>query len=147
MAFLLVGCFYERAHTREMAAFGGTAKVAPVLAGTLVFMAFASLGLPGGSGFVGEFMVLLGAFEPYRWLTVAAGAAVVLTAGYLLWMLRRVVFGKLNPERADMPDMTITEATAIFPLAIVVVAVGVFPQTLVGVIEASATAVASLLGG
>ena len=71
----------------------------------------------------------------------------MLTVGYLLWMLRRVVFGTLNPERADMPDMTLTEAAAIFPLAIVVVAVGVFPQTLVGVIEASALAVAALLGG
>ena len=110
-------------------------------------MAFASLGLPGASGFIGEFMVVLGAFGPYRWLAVLAGLAVVLTAGYLLWMLRRVVFGKLNPERAEMPDMTVTEAAAIFPLAIASVVVGVFPQTLVGVMEASVAAVTKALGG
>jgi NADH-quinone oxidoreductase subunit M len=147
MAFLLVGCFYERAHTREISAFGGTMKVAPVLSGMLVFMAFASLGLPGLSGFVGEFLVMAGSFEPFAWQSVVAAAAVVLTAGYLLWMLRRVVFGKLNPERHSMPEMTATEAAAIFPLAAATLVVGIFPQTLVGVIESSAEAIAKVLGG
>jgi NADH-quinone oxidoreductase subunit M len=147
MAFLLVGAFYERAHTREMSAFGGVVKVTPLLAGLLVFMSFASLGLPGMSGFIGEFLVVLGAFEPFRVHAVTAGAAVVLTASYLLWMLRRVAFGRLNEERADMTDITLPEAASIVPLAVGTLAVGVFPQTLVSVLERSVESVVRLLGG
>ncbi|MBI5231087.1 MAG: NADH-quinone oxidoreductase subunit M [Coriobacteriales bacterium] len=146
MAFLLVGAYYERAHTREISAFGGTARVAPILAGTLVFMSFASLGLPGMSGFIGEFMVVTGSFGPFTTYSAIAAFAVVLTAGYLLWMLRRVVFGQLNEARADMPDMTRTEAAAIFPLCIATLCIGVFPQVLVGVMEASVESVAKILG-
>lgn len=147
LAFLLVGCFYERAHTREISAFGGTVKVAPVLSGALVFMAFASLGLPAGSGFIGEFMVLAGSFDVFPVYTSLAAAAVVLTAAYLLWMLRRVVFGPLNPERAEMPDITPTESATVFPLAALILIVGVFPTTLVGAIQASAAELARVLGG
>lgn len=147
MAFLLVGAFYERAHTREMSAFGGTAKVAPILAGTLVFMSFASLGLPGASGFIGEFMVVTGSFAAFTWQAILAALAVVLTSGYLLWMLRRVVFGELNVERVGMPDMTRTEAVAIMPLCIATLVVGIYPQSLVGVMEASVQGVVRILGG
>jgi len=146
MSFLLVGALYERAHTREMGAFGGIAKVTPVLAGTLVFASFASAGLPGMSGFIGEFLVILGSFEPYTWFAALAGLAVVLTAGYLLWMLRRVVFGQLNEERAAMPEMTLTEAIALAPLCIGTIVVGIFPQTLVGTMQASIEAVARIVG-
>ena len=94
LLFLLVGAVYERAHTREIAAFGGIAKVAPILAGTLVFASFASMGLPGMSRVHRRVPGDLRARSP---VTVAdasiAAAAVMLTAGYLLWMLRRVVFG------------------------------------------------------
>ena len=138
LLFLLVGAVYERAHTREIAAFGGIAKVTPVLAGTLVFASFASLGLPGMSGFIGEFLVLSGSFPVYPHRDGASPrSAVILTVGYLLWMLRRVVFGPLNPERADMPDMTLTEAFTMAPLCVLIVVVGVFPQTLVGVMQAA----------
>jgi len=147
LSFLLVGALYERAHTREIAAFGGIAKAAPILAGTLVFASFASAGLPGMSGFIGEFMVILGSFQEFTWYAAIAGLAVVLTAGYLLWMLRRVVFGELNAERIGMPEMTFTEAVAVAPLCIATVLVGVFPQTVVGVMEASVEAVARVLGG
>ena len=147
LLFLLVGALYERAHTREIRAFGGVAKVAPVLAGTLVFASFASAGLPGMSGFIGEFMVILGSFDPFTGYAAIAALAVVLTAGYLLWMLRRVVFGELNPEREKMPEMTLTEAVAIAPLCIATVLVGVFPQTLVGVMQGSVEAIARVLGG
>jgi len=147
MSFLLVGALYERAHTREIKAFGGIAKATPVLAGTLVFASFASAGLPGMSGFIGEFMVILGSFEVFTWYAALAGLAVVLTAGYLLWMLRRVVFGELNTERVGMPEMTITEAVALAPLCVATVLVGVFPQTIVGVMEATVEAVSRILGG
>lgn len=146
MLFLLVGALYERAHTREITAFGGVAKVAPLLAGTLVLASFASAGLPGMSGFVGEFMVVLGAFESATALAAVAAAAVVLTCGYLLWMVRRVAFGALNPEREGMPDMSATEALSIGPLAVATLLVGVFPQTLVGVMESSIEAIMRLIG-
>lgn len=146
MSFLLVGALYERAHTREMGAFGGIAKVTPVLAGAFVFASFASAGLPGMSGFIGEFLVILGAFEKNMWLAGIAALAVVLTAGYLLWMLRRVVFGQLNEERDGMPEMTLTEAASLAPLAVGVVIVGVFPQSLAGTMQASVEAVAALIG-
>ena len=107
LLFLLVGAVYERAHTREISAFGGIAKITPILAGTLVFASFASLGLPGMSGFVGEFLVLVGSLPGvHPCYAVIAAFAVMLTVGYLLWMLRRVTFGPLNEERAGMPDMT-----------------------------------------
>ncbi len=147
MLFLLVGAFYERAHTREIDAFGGVAKAAPVLAGTLVFAAFASAGLPGLSGFLGEFMVVLGSFAAYRTYAVIAAAAVVITVGYLLWMLRRVVFGPLNEERAGFPDMTGAEAASIMPLAAGTLVIGVAPSVLVSVAGASSAALAALIGG
>lgn len=146
MSFLLVGALYERTHTRSIDAFGGITKVAPVLAGTLVFASFASLGLPGGSGFIGEFLVLLGSFRAFTGYTVVAALAVMLTAGYLLWMLRRVVFGKLNPERADLAEMTATEAVALAPLCVATLLVGVFPQVLLGAMHSTMTAMAQLLG-
>jgi len=147
MSFLLVGALYERAHTREIAAFGGIAKVAPVLAGTLVFASFASLGLPGLSGFIGEFLVVLGAFGPFVWYSAVAGLAVVITAGYLLWMLRRVAFGELNGDRAEMPDMSMTEAFALAPLCIGTLVVGVFPQSLVALLGATVDSITRVLGG
>ncbi|HET6352329.1 MAG TPA: NADH-quinone oxidoreductase subunit M [Coriobacteriia bacterium] len=146
LLFLLVGAFYERAHTREISAFGGVVKVTPVLAGILVFASFASLGLPGLSGFVGEFLVILGALGPYMIYAAVAGLAVVLTAGYLLWMVRRVAFGELNADRATMPDITLTEALAIGPLCVATVLVGIFPQTLVGVMNVAVEGVAKVLG-
>lgn len=147
MAFLLVGALYERTHTREIAEYGGIVKVAPILGGTIVMMAFASLGLPGMSGFVGEFMVVTGSLREYTWHAAVAGAAVVLTAGYLLWMVKRVVFGQLNPLRENLAEMSLTEAWAIFPLAAATIAVGVFPQTLAGVMQGAVEAMVRAIGG
>lgn len=147
MSFLLVGALYERAHTREISAFGGIVKVAPVLAGTLVFASFASAGLPGMSGFVGEFLVVLGALPALPIHAVIAAAAVVVTCGYLLAMLRDVVFGPLNAERADLPEMSGAEAWSIMPLVAITLIVGVFPQTLASVMSAASEAVVRALGG
>ena len=146
LLFLLVGAVYERAHTREIAAFGGIAKVTPVLAGTLVFASFASLGLPGLSGFIGEFLVLAGSFPVFPIVTVVAAVAVILTVSYLLWMLRRVAFGPLNPNRADMPEMTLSEAMTMAPLCVLIVVIGVVPQTLVGVMQAAVANLVEMLG-
>jgi len=145
LLFLLVGAVYERAHTREISAFGGIAKITPVLAGTLVFASFASLGLPGMSGFVGEFLVLAGSLQEYTVLTAIAAVAVALTVSYLLWMLRRVTFGAQNPARAGMADMTASEALSMAPLCVLIVVVGAFPESLVGVTHASIEALAALV--
>jgi NADH-quinone oxidoreductase subunit M len=145
LLFLLVGAVYERAHTREMSAFGGIAKITPLLAGTLVFASFASLGLPGMSGFIGEFMVLAGSLLRFSALTYVAAAAVALTVSYLLWMLRRVTFGPLNKERVGMADMSLSEAVSMAPLCVLILVVGIFPQTLVGVMHTAVNALAGLL--
>ncbi|TLM80511.1 MAG: NADH-quinone oxidoreductase subunit M [Actinobacteria bacterium] len=137
LLFLLVGTVYERTHTREIAEYGGIAKVTPLIAGAFVFASFASLGLPGLSGFVGESMVVIGSFEEFRLHSVLASGAVMLTVGYLLWMLQRVVFGPVNEHRLAMTDMTVREAFAIAPLAALTLVVGVAPQTLIGVARAS----------
>jgi NADH-quinone oxidoreductase subunit M len=146
LLFLLVGSVYERTHTREISAYGGIAKVVPVFAGTLVFAAFASLGLPGMSGFIGEFMVIVGALPSYTVYAVIAALAVMLTVGYLLWMVRRVVFGPLNEERADMKDLTLSEGLSMAPLCVLIVFVGVYPQVLVGVMSTSVEALVRLVG-
>jgi NADH-quinone oxidoreductase subunit M len=146
LLFLLVGTVYERAHTREISAFGGIAKVVPILAGTLVFASFASLGLPGMSGFVGEFMVIVGTLPEFTLYAVIAAFAVMLTVGYLLWMLRRVAFGPLNEERAGMADMTLSEGLSMAPLCILIVFVGVYPQTLIAVMSGSVEALVRLVG-
>ena len=145
LLFLLVGAVYERAHTREISAFGGIAKVTPVLAGTLVFASFASLGLPGMSGFIGEFMVIVGSLPRFPVLAAIAAAGVILTVSYLLWMLRRVAFGPLNEARIGMPDMTVSEAMSLAPLCILIVVVGVFPASLTNVIQVSAGTLARVL--
>ena len=146
LLFLLVGAVYERAHTREISAFGGIAKITPILAGTLVFASFASLGLPGMSGFVGEFLVLAGSYSAHTVATVIAAFAVILTVGYLLWMLRRVTFGPVNEERLGMPDMTASEAFSMVPLCALILVVGVMPQTLIGVMSKSVDAALMFLG-
>ncbi len=147
LMFLLVGMIYERAHTRQIADFGGLAKVVPVLAGTLVFASFASLGLPGMSGFIGEFLVVTGAYGSYTASAVIAGLAVLLTATYLLTMLQRVVFGPLNDRWTLMPDVTLREAFALAPLCILTVVVGVAPHTLLGMVQATNDLIAKLAGG
>ena len=145
LLFLLVGAVYERAHTREISAFGGIASITPVLAGVLVFASFASLGLPGMSGFVGEFMVLAGSFQHFPALTVMAAFAVILTVSYLLWMLRRVAFGPANEARLGMADLTGSEMLSMAPLCLAIVVVGIFPETLVGVMHTSVNAIAAIL--
>ncbi len=97
------------------------------------------------SGFIGEFWVLAGSYSAYTIATVVAAFAVILTVGYLLWMLRRVTFGPLNEARVGMPDMTGSEALSMVPLCALILVVGVFPQSLVGVMQTSVEAIAKLV--
>ena len=128
--FLLVGVLYDRTHTRDLSAFGGLGAQMPVYAGLLTVFSLASLGLPGLSGFVGEFLSLLGAFATHRLVTMLAVSGVVLAAGYLLLMLQRVLLGPLNPRWASLPDITPLELATLAPLLLLTVAVGVWPPLL-----------------
>jgi len=128
--FLLVGVLYDRAHTRELAAFGGLGARMPVYAGLLTVFSLASLGLPGLSGFVGEFLSLLGTFPTHRTLTCIAVLGIVLTAGYLLLTLQRVLLGPLNSRWQALPDIDRLELATVVPLLILIVVIGLWPPLL-----------------
>jgi NADH-quinone oxidoreductase subunit M len=127
--FLLIGMLYERRHTREIAAYGGIARVVPVFSLILVISSLASVGLPGLNGFVGEFLVLLGSFERYPWATGIATTGVIFAAAYLLWALQRILFNKLdNPENAALTDLTARELWVVLPLVAGMIWLGLYPK-------------------
>jgi NADH:ubiquinone oxidoreductase subunit 4 (subunit M) len=126
--FLLVGMIYERRHTREISALRGLQRSAPILAAVFLVVVMSSIGLPGLNGFVGEFLILLGAFLTYRWWAVVAAAGVVLAALYLLWAFQRVFHGDPDAENATMPDLTWREGAVMAPLVGLIVFLGVYPK-------------------
>jgi NADH-quinone oxidoreductase subunit M len=127
--FLLIGMIYERRHTREIAAYGGLARVIPLFSLILVVSALASIGLPGLNGFVGEFLVLLGSFERYPWATGIATTGVIFAAAYLLWALQRILFNKLDkPENAGLKDLTARELWVVLPLVAGMIWLGLYPK-------------------
>jgi NADH-quinone oxidoreductase subunit M len=128
--FLLVGVIYDRAHTRDMEAFGGLLARVPVYGGILFFFALGSLGLPGLSGFVAEFLVLLGSFHAWPWLVVLSGIGIVMTATYFLTMIRRILLGPLNEKWANLPEINLREICTLVPLAVVTLVLGLYPKLL-----------------
>jgi NADH-quinone oxidoreductase subunit M len=137
MLFLLVGVIYDRAHHREIAGFGGLASVMPVYTGMTALAFFAALGLPGLSAFISEVLVLLGAWQAYPVLTAIGASAVVLTAGYLLWTMQRMFFGKTNEKYATLPDINGRELFTLVPLAVIVVILGFYPHAVLDLMSAS----------
>ena len=125
--FLLVGVIYDRAHTRDIAAFGGLAAKTPVYGAFMFLLCFASLGLPGLAGFVGEFRCFLGAFARWKVYTTISVLGVLCTAAFFLRMMQKVFLGPLNAKWASLEDMTTRELVSIVPLAILTVAIGVWP--------------------
>ena len=126
--FLLVGMIYERRHTRMIADFGGLWTSVPVYAACFLVVMLASVGLPGLNGFVGEFLILLGAFGPWPWATTVATSGVVLGALYLLWMYERVIFGPLaRPENAALEDLSGRELAVLVPIIALCFAMGLYP--------------------
>ena len=148
--FLLVGVIYERTHDRTIAKMGGVASVMPLYAAALGFFVFASGGLPGLSGFVGEFLALVGAFEYSPWVAAVATVCMVLAAGYLLWMFQRVAFGELSDFFKGLgnhlTDMTPIEILTLAPLAALVVVFGLFPGLVLGLVEHSVSDVLGAVG-
>lgn len=128
--FLIVGFIYERRHTRLITDFGGLAKQMPIFAVIFMIVTLSSIGLPGTNGFVGEFLVLLGAFESeLRWYTVIATSGVILSAVYMLWMFQRVMFGELdNPKNQTLKDLNAREIAIMLPLLALVFIMGVYPN-------------------
>jgi NADH-quinone oxidoreductase subunit M len=133
--FFLVGVIYDRAHTRDLNAFGGLLKQMPVYSGVMMFACFASLGLPGLAGFVAEFFVFVGAFGSYTWITCFSALGVIITAGYFLWMIQRVFLGPLREQWAKLPDMDWGELAATAPLCAAMLVFGIYPYPLINFIN------------
>ena len=125
--FLLVGVLYDRAHTRQLDAFGGLGAKLPVYSAMLIFFSLASLGLPGLSGFVSEFLALVGTFPIHRVATIVSLIGIVVTAAYTLTVIQRILLGPLNEKWRALPDMTRRELVTVVPLLLIIVAVGVAP--------------------
>jgi NADH-quinone oxidoreductase subunit M len=139
--FLVVGIIYERRHTRLISEFGGLSKVVPVYAFVFLFVTLSSIGLPGLNGFVGEFLIMLGAFKTHRWLTVVAATGVIFAAVYMLWMFQRVMYGKVtNEENLHLSDMTGREIAYMLPILLFILWIGVYPQPFLRRMDASVNA-------
>jgi NADH-quinone oxidoreductase subunit M len=137
--FLLVGMIYDRRHTRLIDDFGGLWKVIPLFSVILLVVMFSSVGLPGLNGFVGEFLILLGAFGVTPGWTAAAATGVILGAIYMLWMYRRVVFGPLtNAANEKLHDLDGRELLLLAPILILIVVMGVYPRPFLQRIEPAA---------
>jgi NADH-quinone oxidoreductase subunit M len=133
-----VGVVYDRLHTREIGRYGGLVKNMPRYATVFMIFMLGSVGLPGTSGFVGEFLTLLGAFRVDTVVAAFAATGVVFGAAYMLVLYRRVVFGPQdNPDAAAMPDLDKREFALLVPLALLVLILGVFPGTVMKNIEPS----------
>lgn len=129
--FLLVGMIYERRHTYAIAELGGLQRAAPRLAAVFTVVMLSSVGLPGLNGFVGEFLVLVGAFVAHRWWAVAAAAGVVLAAVYLLWAYQRVFHGPASGANAEMADLGWREMLLMVPFVAAIVFMGVYPKPVI----------------
>jgi NADH-quinone oxidoreductase subunit M len=140
--FLLVGMIYERRHTREITQFGGLGSVMPRYAGLFLFIAFASIGLPGLNGFIGEFFVLIGSFLSLPVYAVVAAFGVVLAAVYLLWAYQRMFTGPIKvEENRGLRDLGVRETLILAPIVVLVVFLGVYPKPALDRIQPSVDAV------
>ena len=147
LLFVMVGLVYDRTHTRDISVLSGLAPRMPVIATGFVIAGLASLGLPTMSGFVSELLVFLGSVKSYPIPTLFAVVGILLTAGYILWMLERVFFGPPNPRWADLVDATTWwERLPMAGLVASILAIGIYPATLVPVIEAGITPIVARLG-
>ncbi len=136
LMFVMVGLMYERTHTRDIARLGGLARQMPLIATGMVFAGFASLGLPALAGFIAEITVFLGTFQKYEWAVLMSIFGVVLSAGYVLWMLQRVMFGPVRHEWDGLTDQRHWwEHTVVIGLAALVVLLGVYPDLMTEMIE------------
>jgi NADH-quinone oxidoreductase subunit M len=136
--FLCVGVLYDRMHSRKISDYGGVVNSMPIFGAFMVLFAMANSGLPGTSGFVGEFMVILASFKANFWFALLAATTLILGAAYSLWMVKRVVFGDIaNDNVRQLQDVNLREFSILASLAIVVLLFGLWPAPLVEVMHAS----------
>ena len=135
--FLCIGVMYDRMHSRQISDYGGVANTMPVFASFMVLFAMANAGLPGTSGFVGEFLVILSAFKANFWIAFFAATTLIFGAAYTLWMIKRVVFGEVaNDKVAALKDINNREFFILGVLAIAVLWLGLWPAPLLEVMHA-----------
>src|SRR5690606_33389380 len=136
--FLCVGVIYDRMHTREIDAYGGLVNRMPAYALIFMFFTMANVGLPGTSGFVGEFLTLMGIFQVNTWVAFVAATGVILSAGYALWLYRRVMMGDLIKESLRaITDMTGREKAVMAPLVAMTLLLGIYPSLVTDLIGPS----------
>jgi len=136
--FLSVGVVYDRLHTREISVYGGVVKKMPVFAALFLIFTMANIGLPGTSGFVGEFLSLIGVFKVNIYVAIFATTGVILSAAYALWLYKRVVFGEItNKAIEELKDIDTREYVILFPLAILIILFGVYPNMIIELTSAS----------
>ena len=147
MLFLIVGVIYDRAHTREIDAFGGLATQMPIYSGLVSVAFFAAIGLPGLSGFVSEAFVFIGAFgnSSIRIITIISTLGILLGAGYMLWTLQRVFLGQLKDKWTDLKDLTAREYLMLVPLALIVLFLGVYPSFMLDMMNSSVNAMVKFM--
>ena len=139
--FLMVGMIYERRHTRLISEFGGLWAVIPAFSALFLVVCLSSLGLPGLNGFVGEFLILVGAFTVNKWLAALATTGIIFAAVYLLWMYQRVAFGEIRHEaNRRLADLTPREWAVLVPVLVLIVWIGVYPKAFTAKTEASVQA-------
>jgi NADH-quinone oxidoreductase subunit M len=143
--FLLVGVIYDRAHTRDLDAFGGLGAKLPVYTGLMTVGAMASLGLPGLCGFISEFMCFLGAFQSWKYYVAAATIGILVTAAFLLRMIEKVFLGPFNKKWEGLTDVSPYELAAIVPLTVLTVVLGVYPKLALDLMNVTMTDLASVL--
>ncbi|MCA0401119.1 MAG: NADH-quinone oxidoreductase subunit M [Proteobacteria bacterium] len=144
--FLCVGIVYDRMHTRQIAAYGGLVNRMPLYGVVFLLFTMANVGLPGTSGFVGEFLTLLGAYKANTWIAFLATTGVIFSACYALWLFARVVYGKLEKhELESIPDLDRRELALLLPLALLVIYFGVQPNTILSMSQASVDAMLGLV--
>ncbi len=138
--FLCVGVIYDRMHTREIAAYGGLVNRMPLYAAAFMVFTLANVGLPGTSGFIGEFLSLLGTFQVNNAVATLATLGVILSAAYALWLYRKIIFGTLKPQLAGIMDLDRREIIVLAPLVILTIFFGVYPKPVLDMSAASVTA-------
>jgi len=137
--FFLIGMIYERRHTRLIESYGGLARVVPLFAAMLTFVSLSSIGVPGTNGFVGEFLVLIGAFRTSPVLTFIATTSVIIAAAYLLWAIQRILFNALDKrENEHVPDLNRRELALMAPLLAGIIWLGVYPAPVLRRMQTSA---------
>ena len=145
--FLVVGFLASRRGSTKIADFGGVNKVAPILAGVILLSGLSSLALPGMSSFISEFLVLVGTFSVYKWVAIIATTGIVLAAFYILWMYQRVVTGEPSQEVSEtVTEISRRELIAIAPIIAIIIALGVFPQVALRIINPTVSVIQQFVG-